>query len=90
MEISLNNIGMRNGTLESGVGNVGSAKVDEARTSRPVSDFTVSTRANDLDTAEPVKDISDSAIVRDDALGRFVNSVFNLPPPPMPVWPTNT
>ena len=29
-------------------------------------------------------DIPDAALSRDDALGKFVNSVFNLPPPAMP------
>lgn len=41
-------------------------------------------RTDGLAAAEPVMDIPDAAIVRDDALGKFVNSVFNLPPPPMP------
>ena len=29
-------------------------------------------------------DIPDAALSREDALGKFVNSVFNLPPPTMP------
>ncbi len=29
-------------------------------------------------------DIPDAALSRDDALGKYVNSVFNLPPPAMP------
>ena len=29
-------------------------------------------------------DIPDAALAREDALGKFVNSVFNLPPPDMP------
>lgn len=29
-------------------------------------------------------DIPDAALSREDALGRFVNSAFNYPPPPMP------
>ena len=37
-------------------------------------------------SSEPVADIPDAALDRDDALGRLVNSVFNLPPPPMPAF----
>ena len=47
------------------------------------SEFTI-TRAvvspEDLAAAE----IPDSALSRDDALGRLVGAAFNLPPPPMP------
>ena len=40
--------------------------------------------SNGLVSAEPVAAVPDAALVRDDALGKLVNSAFNLPPPPMP------
>ena len=39
-----------------------------------------------LASAEPVADVSDAALSRDDALGKLVSSAFNLPPPPMPAF----
>lgn len=42
-----------------------------------------------LDTiqgSEPVTDVPDAELTRDDDLGKLVNSVFNLPPPPMPAF----
>jgi len=36
-----------------------------------------------LAAAEPVADIPDAALSRDDALGKLVNSVFNLQAPPV-------
>ena len=34
--------------------------------------------------SEPVADVPDSELARDDGLGHLVSSAFNLPPPPMP------
>ena len=36
--------------------------------------------------SEPVADVEESALTRDDALGKLVNSAFSLPPPPMPAF----
>ena len=41
---------------------------------------------NPLESSEPVVDVPDEALLRDDALGKLVKSVFNLPPPPMPTF----
>ena len=41
---------------------------------------------NPLESSEPVADVPADALSRDDALGKLVNSVFNLPPPPMPTF----
>ena len=44
-------------------------------------------RASEVDVlrqSEPVMDVPESALKRDDELGRLVNRAFNLPPPPMP------
>ena len=38
--------------------------------------------------AAAVEAVPDSALDRDDALGRLFNAAFNLPPPPMPAFPT--
>lgn len=34
--------------------------------------------------SEPITDVPESALDRNDALGKLVNAVFSLPPPPMP------
>lgn len=39
-----------------------------------------------LQGSEPTADVPDAALSRDDDLGKLVNSVFNLPPPPMPAF----
>ena len=57
----------------------------DLQTSRPP-DLKTS-RPPDLDPlqgSEPTADIPEAALSRDDDLGKLVNSVFNLPPPPMP------
>lgn len=37
-----------------------------------------------LQSSEPVADVPESSLVRDDHIGKLVNAAFNLPPPPMP------
>lgn len=37
-----------------------------------------------LQESEPVTKVPDSALSRDDDLGRLVSAAFNLPPPPFP------
>jgi len=39
-----------------------------------------------LRDSEPVANVPDSALSRDDALGKLVNSAFSLPPPVMPTF----
>ena len=39
-----------------------------------------------LASSEPVAEIPDSALQRDDALGKLVSAAFSLPPPPMPAF----
>ena len=41
-----------------------------------------------LASSEPVGEVPDTALQRDDALGKLVSAVFNLPPPPMPAFGT--
>ena len=66
------------------------AKAEAKETSRisPLASFSISnhdvSRAADLASAEPVADVPDGALSRDDALGKLVNAAFGLKPPPMP------
>lgn len=74
-------------------GNFGAWKLEDLQTSKP-QDLSTSRPPNlqtsqppDLDPlqgSEPTADIPEAALSRDDDLGKLVNSVFNLPPPPMP------
>ena len=89
MEINLTNrmntdFGIGRDSLSATAVNAGREAQEASRASRPTSGIDMPARADGLAAAEPVMDIPDAAIVRDDALGKFVNSVFNLPPPPMP------
>ena len=89
MEINLTNrmntdLGIGRDSLSATTVNAGRETQEASRASRPTSGIDVPARIDGLAAAEPVMDIPDAAIVRDDALGKFVNSVFNLPPPPMP------
>ena len=51
-----------------------------------VRDAVTFTRAqvSELASAEPVADVPDEALLRDDELGKLMKAAFNLPPPPMP------
>ena len=41
-----------------------------------------------LSGTDAVKPISDADLDKNDALGRLFNAAFNLPPPPMPAFPS--
>ena len=89
MEINLTNrmntdLGVGRDMLNATAVNAGREAQEASRTSCPTSGIDVTARPDGLVAAEPVMDVPDAALVRDDALGKFVNSVFNLPPPPMP------
>jgi len=60
-----------------------SGKADALRTA---ANLTVTGSVAGIDRTEPAADIPDAALARDDALGRLVDSAFDLPPPPMPVF----
>ena len=85
MEINLNingfgNIGMGRETADA-------AKVDARREANDSLSITsAAARPDGIASSEPTADVPDSALVRDDALGKLVNSAFNLPPPPMPAF----
>ena len=85
MNINFNNIGIGNGAY--GIGD--QAKVDGAKVEGQNAggqDVRLS-GAQSFDVirgSEPLAEVPDSALTRDDELGRLVSSAFNFPPPPMP------
>ena len=90
MEINLNNnslggVSMGRETMGANAVDAGNAAkgVGAERETKNAVTFTDSRKAG-LVSAEPISDIPDAAISRDDALGKLVNAAFNLPPPPMP------
>ena len=56
------------------------AKTQEVRTER---DKGVS-EADILRGSEPTAEVPEAALRRDDDLGKLINSIFNMPAPPMP------
>lgn len=95
MEISLNSnglggIGMGRGmpdVRQTGAGHeTADASQVARRTSLQVSSPSADARTAGLASSEPVADVPDEALSRDDALGRLVNAAFSLPPPPMPAF----
>lgn len=93
MEINMSNngfgnIGIGREALDTTTVGAKPGAMDASKVSNPAS-LRVLTQASrsrsaDLVSAEPVANVPDSALSRDDALGKLVNSVFGLPPPPMP------
>ena len=55
-------------------------------TPRTPSTLTIGEGHAPLASAEPVSNIPDSALAKDDPLGKLISSAFNLPPPPMPMF----
>ena len=45
-------------------------------------------RADAISGLDATEEIPDAALRRDDALGRLLSSVFTLPAPPMPSFPS--
>ena len=95
MEINLNNtgfgnVGMGRETLETNTIGAGNATKEATGldAKREAHDKVIFTRAQSVSiaSAEPVADVPDAALLRDDELGKLVNAAFNLPPPPMPTF----
>ena len=85
MEINLNsNTGMRPEMFDTNA--VGAAKETstESEASRLKSNLTIGKEVAGLASAEPTANVPESALTRDDELGKLVNSAFCLPAPPMP------
>ena len=85
MNINFNNIGIGNGAY----GISDQAKIDGAKVEcQKIGDQDVQiSGAQYFDVirgSEPVAEVPDSALTRDDEIGRLVSSVFNFPPPAMP------
>ncbi len=95
MEINMNSnnfgtVGMDFGRLDAnvvgaGAETKGAAGTDARRGKQDAVTFTQAQPAS-LTSSEPVGEVPDTALLRDDALGKLVNAAFNLPPPPMPAF----
>ena len=89
MEINLgNNIGGNLGVAAEAAAQV-PAKVENPK----VKTLDVSTASRStfdpVKGSEPTADVPDSALNRDDELGKLVNAVFSFQPPPMPDFAAN-
>ena len=84
MEINLNSGSVKwsEGQM---VEDVKSSDIKVASDTRKTTQVNFSTSTVDaLNGSEPTADVPESALGRDDALGKLVNSAFNLAPPPPP------
>ena len=86
MEINLNSNGFSNiGVMREATNVTG---IDAGQVSRPanfhVASSSLHVQSADLASSEPIMEIPDSALSRDDELGKLVSAAFNLPPPSMP------
>ena len=93
MEININsngfgNIGMGRGMSETTGVDAGRETKDASKTSLHtslhISNLESNVQSAGLTSAEPVAEVPDGALSRDDELGKLMNAAFSLPPPPMP------
>ena len=90
MDINFNNIGIGNGAY--GIGDqakvdgtkVDGSKVEAQKTGGQEVRLSGAQSFDVIRGSEPVAEVPDSALTRDDELGRLVSSAFNFPPPAMP------
>ena len=83
MEINLNNnAGVRRDAFDANVNKVGFETSTVSRDARLTSSLEVTTRTDGLVSAEPIVNVPESELRRDDALGKLVNSVFDFKAPP--------
>ena len=97
MEINLNSNGFGNigigresfdaTSVGAGSETKGASGIDVGRGTHDKVTFT-RTQPSNIASSEPVADVPDAALDRDDALGKLMNAAFNLPPPPMPTFST--
>ncbi len=85
MNINFNNIGIGTGTLGAGP-KVEGPKVEGQKAESQNLRLSGAQTLDVIKGSEPVADVPESALLRDDDLGRLVASAFNLPPPPMPAF----
>ena len=89
MEINLgNNIGARqDGFQVSGQGSevakTAASGIRQSASSLRTSDIGLDA-FNPVKDSEPVSEVPESALMRDDELGKLVSAAFSLPAPPMP------
>lgn len=87
MDISFSNIGARTSTTVSVDAGTKASKAGGANAlslkaaNDDVSAFDIS------NLSEPVLDIPDASLSRDDNIGHLVARAFNLPPPSIPIFP---
>ena len=86
ININRNNCGYTNvggvmETIAAGEANEASGKSQTARVSPSL---TITEDAATLGEASIPVNLANVELVRDDPIGKLVNSAFNLPPPPMP------
>ena len=87
MEINLNISGNGFGNVGIGRETVGAANVASGgRADGTLSVTNAEVRLGGIAASEPTAEVPDSALVRDDALGKLVNSAFSMPPPAMPAF----
>ena len=89
MNVNLNNVGIGPGAF--GVGDqpkVDGQKLDGQNLGNARPDLHISQvkTVDVLRGSEPVAEVPAAELSRDDALGKLVASVYNLPPPPMPAF----
>ncbi len=82
MEINLNTSNISFGNL-AGIADTKAAEATEKKSAFPSGGLKIT---NGAASAEDVQaaGIPESALSRDDALGKLMSQAFNLPPPPMP------
>ena len=85
MEINFNsNNGIRPEMLDAKAVDAGQETSSASKVSRQESNLTIGEGVAGLASAEPTAEVPESALMRDDDLGKLVNSAFCLPAPPMP------
>ena len=84
MNISFTNVGAKNGMTGAGVVEANKLSGDESRAAEATSGLTIGMSAAGISAGEPIADVPDSALTRDDKLGQLVGAAFNLQPPSMP------
>ncbi len=85
MEINLNsNAGMRPEMLDANAVDAGQETSKAHKPSRLEPNLTIGEGIAGLSSAEPTAEVPESALTRDDDLGKLINSAFCLSAPPMP------
>ena len=86
------NIGIGRGMPETTGIAAGRENVDVSQTSRDtslrVSSSSIGVQSVGPASAEPVFEVPESELSRDDGIGNLMKAVFSLPPPPMPSFAT--